>query len=319
MKVSKSETSRSPSSPVVFSSSIEDLLREKFIKKMISNSTKIFSCWPNFEKSLPRRKYNVKGTEFYIPLYTLEYYARDDDLQRFANEIMEPPEESEQIRTWVKYIAAPSCSGKTTCILPAFLKTTLTHYFYIAFDNNQNNNYRLWSESSLISKIPDIARLQGADFMLQCIKRFLDSLLPGPHQIECNPNPPDFQTTKDELGKYLNEKLGDQHQCLFHLDEHRKMCPRISEEDTGKDFSRGAMELLARVPRAQVVATYTDVPSLPSKGSSGVCRIPLKMPILNINKVMDTVPELRITIPSKASRSFHRKLATLKLRLSMNT
>ena len=156
MKVSKSETSRSPSSPVVFSSSIEDLLREKFIKKMISNSTK-FSCWPNFEKSLPRRKYNVKGTELYIPLYTLEYYARDDDLQRFANEIMEPPEESEQIRTWVKYIAAPSCSGKTTCILPAFLKTTLTHYFYIAFDNNQNNNFKLRSPF-LISNDPDIAR-----------------------------------------------------------------------------------------------------------------------------------------------------------------
>jgi hypothetical protein len=97
-----------------------------------------------------------------------------------ANEIMQPPKKSEQIRTWVKYIAAPSSSGKTTCMLPAFLKTTLTHYFYIAFDNNQNNNYRLWSESSLISKIPDIARLQGADFMLQCIKRFLDSLLPGP-------------------------------------------------------------------------------------------------------------------------------------------
>jgi hypothetical protein len=77
------------------------------------------------------------------------------------------------------------------------------------------------------------------------------------------------------------------------------------------------MELLARVSRAHVAATYTDVPSLPSKGSSGVCRIPLKMPILNVNKIMGTVPELRITIPSKASRSFHRKLATLKLRLSM--
>jgi hypothetical protein len=42
------------------------------------------------------------------------------------------------------------------------------------------------------------------------------------------------------------------------------------------------------------------------------------MPILNVNKIMETVPELRITIHSKASRSFHRKLATLKLRLSMN-
>ncbi len=284
---------------------------------MISNNTKIFSSWKNFERSLPRRKYNVKGTLSYLPLYTLEYYARDDDLQRFADEIMQPPKKSEQIRTWVKYIAAPSSSGKSTCILPAFLKTTLSHYFYIAFDNNQDKNFKLRSPF-LISNDPDIAREQGADFMFQCIKGFLDSPLPGSQKIECNPNPPDFQTTEDELEKYLNEKLGDQHQCLFHLDEHRKMCPRISEDDTGKDFSQGAMEVLARVSRAHVVATYTDVPSLPPKGSSGVCRIPLKMPILNVNKIMETVPELRITIPSKASRSFHRKLATLKLRLSMN-
>ena len=283
---------------------------------MKSNNSKIFSSWPNFEKSLPRRQYNVKK-KFYLPLFKLGYYARDDDLQRFADEIMQPPKKSEQSRVCVKYIAAPSSSGKTTCILPAFLKTTLTHYFYIAFDNNQDKNFKLRSPF-LISNDPDIAREQGADFMFQCIKGFLDSPLPGSQKIECNPNPPDFQTTEDELEKYLDEKLGDQHQCLFHLDEHRKMCPRISEDDTGKDFSRGAMELLARVSRAHVVATYTDVPSLPSKGSAGVCRIPLKMPILNINKVMDTVPELRITIPSKASRSFHRKLATLQLRLSMN-
>ena len=76
--------------------------------------------------------------------------------------------------------------------------------------------------------------------------------MPGSQKIECNPNPPDFQTTEDELEKYLDEKLGDQHQCLFHL------CPRISENDTGKDFSQGAMEVLTKVSRAHVVATYTD-------------------------------------------------------------
>ena len=77
------------------------------------------------------------------------------------------------------------------------------------------------------------------------------------------------------------------------------------------------MELLARVSRAQVVASYTDIPLLPPQGSSGMCRIPLKMPILNMNQVMEAVPELRITIPSNATRRFRRKLATLKLRLSM--
>ena len=75
------------------------LLSKKFAETMISNNTKIFSSWKNFERSLPRRKYNVKGTLSYLPLYTLEYYARDDDLQRFADEIMQPPKKSEQIRT----------------------------------------------------------------------------------------------------------------------------------------------------------------------------------------------------------------------------
>ena len=90
LKVSNSKIFWNPS-PSVALSSIEDLLREKFAETMISNKTKIFSSWTNFEKSLPRRKYNVKDTETYLPLYTLEYYARDDDLQRFADEIMQPP------------------------------------------------------------------------------------------------------------------------------------------------------------------------------------------------------------------------------------
>eukprot|EP01036_Dinobryon_divergens_P028072 gene28072-36961_t len=115
---------------------------------MISNNTQVFSNWSNFERSLPRRKYNVKGVSTYLPLYTLEYYSRDDDLQKFADEIMR---HEKQIRTCVKYIAAPPSYGKTSCILPAFLKTTLTHYVYIAFDNNEQNNYLLFhSESSMV-------------------------------------------------------------------------------------------------------------------------------------------------------------------------
>ena len=78
LKVSKSKIIRSPSlgPPVLFSSSIEDLLREKFTKTMKSNNTQIFSSWSNFERSLPRRKYDVKGISSYLPLYTLEYYSR---------------------------------------------------------------------------------------------------------------------------------------------------------------------------------------------------------------------------------------------------
>jgi hypothetical protein len=120
--MSKSKTIiRSPSGPL-FLSSIEELLREKFSKTMISNNTQIFSSWSNFERSLPRN--DLKWISSYWPLYTLEYYSLDDDLQNLADEIMQPPENSEkQIRTCVMYIAAPPSYGKSSCILPAFLKT----------------------------------------------------------------------------------------------------------------------------------------------------------------------------------------------------
>ena len=94
---------------------------------------------------------------------------------------------------------APSSSGKTTCILPAFLKTTFSHYFYIAFDNNQDKNFKLRSPF-LISNDPDIVHQQGADFMSNVSKdSFLVSPLPGSQKIECNPNPPDFQTSETRV------------------------------------------------------------------------------------------------------------------------
>ena len=43
----------------------------------------------------------------------------------------------------MNYLAAPTSSGKTACILPAFLENTIfTYYFYMAFDNNDENYFR---------------------------------------------------------------------------------------------------------------------------------------------------------------------------------
>ena len=300
---------------VRLSTSIEDGIREKFEQIMSSNDTKIFSSWSNYERSLPRRKYDMKGIPSYLPLYTLAYYVQDSSLQVFADEIRAPSKVNLQTRTAVKYVTAPSCSGKTSSILPAFLKTNLSHYIYIAFDNNENNNYRLLESDFQISNDSEIACNQGADFISNCIKCYLDSPLSGPHLIGCNPSPPKFQTTKTALEIHLAEKLGSNHMCLFHLDEHRKMCRRISNDGTGKDFSRGALQLLAEVSRAVVVATYTDLPLLPPQGSSEACRVPVRMPILDIIKVMEVVAELRIKRPYNPSRSYCRRLATLQLRL----
>ena len=158
--------------------------------------------------------------------------------------------------------------------------------------------------------------------MFECIKSLLESSSSGPHNIECNTSPPDAQLTKEALHNYLEEKLGVGNRCLFHLDEHRHMCPRIYEDGTGKDFSRGAMQILAETEGAVAIATYIDLPNLPSQGSSGVCRDPVFMPILDVVQVMEVVPELRwnyvLNIPEgKTSRNTLRKLANLKLRLGL--
>jgi hypothetical protein len=98
------------------------------------------------------------------------------------------------------------------------------------------------------------------------------------------------------------------------VDEHRKMCDRVINSEGGAAFFRGAMQALSYVSRAKVVATYVDPPDLPAVASSGVCRKPVALPLLDLELIMAKVPELYID-----SSSFdvveRRLLATLKFRL----
>ena len=77
-----------------------------------------------------------------------------------------------------------------------------------------------------------------------------------------------------------------------------------------------AEKALARISNAVVVATYVDPPLLDGFGSSTVCRYPVIRPRLDINKVIETVPELRFPHPCRRGGA-QRRLATLKLRLAM--
>ena len=110
------------SSVIAFSSSCtEDLVRERFRTTMMNNSTRTFSSWSDNEKFLPRRKYtdaNCRSTN--RSLYTLNYYARNDDLERFADEISKPLQQISQIRTSVKYVTAPTTMEKRRVCCPHF-------------------------------------------------------------------------------------------------------------------------------------------------------------------------------------------------------
>jgi hypothetical protein len=138
--------------------------------------------------------------------------------------------------------------------------------------------------------------VQGADFMFQCVKILLESPQSGPYKIHSSNPLSDFEMIQQELETFLKDCLGGNHRILFHLD--------ISTST------------IANKGRANVVATYTDVPNLPRRESSELCRLPLRLPILDINKVMKAVPELQFD-HACTTRIHSRMLATLKFRLAM--
>ena len=111
---------------------------------------------------------------------------------------------------------------------------------------------------------------------------------------------------------------------LIHVDEHGKMCDRPNltyssnaEVKAAIAFSRGAIETLAKLPNVEVVATYIEQPDFIAAESSDVCRFPVNLPCLNIDQLMQSIPELRYppeveTLP----RDLWRLWVTLRFRLS---
>ena len=149
-----------------------------------------------------------------------------------------------------------------------------------------------------------VAEEQGALFIFQCLKILLESPgVKGPYDsIRCEHREEILvNSTPTALLTNLLKNIAPSDQplkILLHLDEHRNMCPREVEnlgnvESKGALFSRGAMQNLGMVPQVTVVATYTARPPLPAVASSGVCRIPVGLPCLNIDAVMQEVEDLR--------------------------
>lgn len=295
--------------------SISNYIKEHFNAKMKNNNIPLFKDFESYSRSLPVRLYEISDSDVeFIPLNTLNYYVCPEDLTSMAAKIIERSD----YRGYVKYISAPPKSGKTSSVLPAFLKSIEmknggTHYIYVAFNNNNRRSFK--SCPFIPSSDPITAEDQGAAFIVQCIKTLLerpDDLDAYKIKIEESPK----GNSRETLIAYLKEKFGNDYRIWFHLDEHGDMCDRsVDATCNGAPFSRGALSLLASIGRTRVIATYTEKPTVFAKKSSKVCRFPIPLPAIDINQILRKVSELSLDKLIITNEDEFRMLASLKFRL----
>jgi len=291
---------------------IEEKLREKFEKFKPIEDTPLYRDFDTYKASLPVRERKHE----WLKLHELPYFGADDDVQFMAEKLYDT---AQAFRRQVMYVCAPAASGKTTSVLPAFLESKFfTHYLYIAFDNNNDRQFQLSPYKPMDDT--SCAEEQGAAFAYECVRKLVQEPdKQGPHKIKIEVDgkrrelPTEKVSVDDKLKTLLGYHFGEQSCILFHVDEHRKMCERgDAKNDPGASFARGAMQTLAKV--GIVVATYTDPPSVPALGSSGVCRSPVFMPQVDIQKILQ---HLQLSLPHAENRTNDRLLTMLKFRLAM--
>lgn len=131
---------------------MEERLHEHFNRVMKSDNVPLFKSFDVYRRSLPVRRNQASGRQ--LPLYTLAHWACEDDIASMANQL----ERTTKERALVKYLAAPGASGKTSSVLPAFLRSAergggFTHYIYLAFANNGYNFYQLSPDGNEIMSL----------------------------------------------------------------------------------------------------------------------------------------------------------------------
>lgn len=266
----------------------------------------LFEDWETYVGHLPFRQ-SANGTWQKIVDYP--YYARKEDLQVLASQLERKGKGNS--RPTIKYITAPTGSGKTASVAAAFTTSVteghnyFSHYVHIAFENNKSNNFRA---NGIVSEDNEVAQKQGAYFALQCLQKVLNAQYSG---IQVVQSPQSLEDTAAEIAGLLEQFPGTKN-VLIHLDEHRKMHDNPS-------FRRGAMESLASFPkRATVVTTYIDRPvELPESSSSGVCRDAIALPPLDIRAVMKNVKELCLPVaPGCFEGPLQRQWASFLFRLA---
>ena len=283
-------------------------LNQRFAESMKLNSVPLFQSFEGCIASLPVRK--VAGVGKPLTLHEQPFWCQQGDLRTMAKQL---ESKVRYARGWVKYLCAPSASGKTASVLAAFLESKkFKYYLYLAFANNNDRNFRL---SGTPSSDEGEAQQQGAEFILECITVLLENRSENfPCTIRVRETPTKMSDTEKQLTRLLEETLGRESNVLVHLDEHYKMCKE------NPDFRKGAMTALAYMPAAAVIATYTDRPPLPHEKSSGVCRYPIALPSFDVDQAMRSAPELDFSQDLSISQSFSveqlRLWATLRFRLA---
>ena len=255
-------------------SEIEEGLNAKF--KAIAQIP-LFQDKEIYKASLPVRDI---GNEF-VKLYTLPYFAHQSDVMLMARELEKPSNERGS-RTLIKYACAPSASGKTASILPAFLKSEkFKRYLYIPFDNN---NRRQFKYQGTVSDKDEHAINQGAAFAHECVRRLLMEPQAARYSIPDEAKVPSEDESISNLTDLLSSLQCEPEDVLIHVDEHKKMFE--TENGKGHLFRRGALQALAQT-NATVIATYIRPPDyIDTAESSGVCRWAVFIPQPHVTPVL---------------------------------
>ena len=138
-----------------------------FMTKMESPAVLLFSNWTTYRKSLPRRE-----SSRIINLWEQPFYARKRDLSDMAEKLVDPSAQ----RGPVSYVAAPTQTGKTASILPAFcyaveIGLPFSHYIYMPFFNNVNRFHHAIPEHLLPTSLPDdVLEQVGMRYMVICFE-----------------------------------------------------------------------------------------------------------------------------------------------------
>jgi hypothetical protein len=138
---------------------------------ILNQNIPLFKDFETYSSSFPVRR--LSDTE-YLKLYELPFSAKKVSLDQYVEKLkvtLQGP------RSTVKYISAPTGSGKSSSILPAFVQSIGTVdggdvYLYLSIANNRQRYFK-WVKGKPNTNL-EIAKRQGATYICHCVKMFAE-------------------------------------------------------------------------------------------------------------------------------------------------